>query len=46
MARIQSVREDEATLLVGEPKTYELIENLLSTVTAPFRSKRIHLGSG
>ena len=44
--RFNSVREDEATLLVGEPKTYELIENLLSSVTAPFRSKRIHLGVG
>ncbi|MCR2821707.1 beta-N-acetylhexosaminidase [Lederbergia panacisoli] len=42
--RFNSVREDEATLLVGEPQTYELIENLLSTVSAPFRSKRIHLG--
>ncbi len=39
-----SVREDEATLLVGESQTYALIERLISAVTAPFRSKRIHLG--
>ncbi|NIK78691.1 hypothetical protein FHS15_003837 [Paenibacillus castaneae] len=38
------VREDEATLLVGEPKTYDFIERLITTVTSPFRSKRIHLG--
>ncbi|MBS4178743.1 beta-N-acetylhexosaminidase [Lederbergia citrea] len=42
--RFNSVREDEATLLVGEPKTYVLIENLLTDISAPFRSKRIHIG--
>lgn len=38
------IRDDDDTLLVGEPGTYELIERLLSSASAPFRSKRIHIG--
>lgn len=39
-----SCREDQHTLLVGEERTYELIENLLRAASAPFRSKRINIG--
>ncbi len=31
-------------LLAGEPKTYELIEKMISTMKAAFRSKRINIG--
>ncbi len=34
----------KAVLLVGEEKTYEFIENLIKAASAPFRSKRIHIG--
>lgn len=37
-------REDEATLLVGHEKTYELIEKMIKTASAPFRTDKIHLG--
>src|SRR5690625_664312 len=32
-----------ALLLESEP-TYELIENMITSVSAPFRTKRIHIG--
>lgn len=36
---------DTATvLMVGNPKTYELIEKLIATVSKCFRSKKIHVG--
>ncbi|MDD3335518.1 MAG: beta-N-acetylhexosaminidase [Eubacteriales bacterium] len=38
------VREDESTLLVGEKRTYDLIEKMIRSSTAPFRSHRIHIG--
>jgi hypothetical protein len=31
-------------LLVDEPKTYELLEQMIAAASAPFRTKRIHLG--
>ncbi len=31
-------------LLVGEEKTYEFLEKVISAAAAPYRSKRIHLG--
>ncbi len=31
-------------LWIGEPKTYKLIEKLIRAASAPYRSKRIHLG--
>ena len=31
-------------LLIDEPKTYELLENIFSTLSKTFSSKRVHLG--
>jgi hexosaminidase len=31
-------------LLAGEEKTYEFIENMIKSASAPFRSRRIHIG--
>lgn len=38
------VRDTADVLLVDEPKTYEFIEQMVDAATAPFRSKRIHVG--
>ena len=38
------LKDDEDTLLVGYPRTYEFIEKLLMAASAPFRSRRIHIG--
>lgn len=38
------VRDTHDILLVDEPRTYALLEQMLSAATAPYRSKRIHLG--
>lgn len=38
------IKEDKHCLLVGAPRTYELIRNLLVSASRPFRSRRIHLG--
>lgn len=38
------IREDDDTLLVGSDKTYEFIEKMIASVSAPYRSKRIHIG--
>lgn len=39
-----SINDIEDVLLVGEPRTYELIENMLKTTKQTFRSKRINIG--
>ena len=39
-----SVRATDGTLLVGEETTYELISKMFDAASAPFRTKRIHLG--
>ncbi len=39
-----NVLDTKDILLVGEPKTYELLEQMISAASAPFRSRRIHLG--
>jgi hypothetical protein len=31
-------------LLIDEPRTYELLENIFSTLSKTFRSKRVHIG--
>lgn len=36
-------RDDTQVLLVGEPKTYEFIENVISTLRSTFRSDRIDI---
>lgn len=38
------LRDTEHTLLVGEPKTYELVEKMVAFWAAAFRSRRFHLG--
>ncbi len=38
------VRDGRDTLLPGEPETYRLIEDMIAAASAPFRSKRIHIG--
>jgi len=38
------VKDNPDILLVGEEKTYKLLEAMLASISAPFRSKRIHLG--
>ena len=40
----RDIRDTKDILLVGEPKTYEFIENLIKAASQPFRSKRIHIG--
>ena len=36
--------DDESTLLVGEEKTYALIEKMIKTVSSSFKTKKIHIG--
>ncbi|SFC09085.1 Glycosyl hydrolase family 20, catalytic domain [Alkalibacterium subtropicum] len=38
------IQDTSDVLLVGEPETYAFIEKLITNATAPFRSKRIHIG--
>ncbi|MDQ8734517.1 beta-N-acetylhexosaminidase [Paenibacillus sp. LHD-38] len=39
-----AMRDTNDILLVDEPQTYTFIEEMISAATAPFRSKRIHIG--
>ena len=39
-----SINDIEDVLLVGEARTYELIENMLKTTKETFKSKRINIG--
>lgn len=38
------IRDDEETMLVGEPRTYEFIEQMIVAAMAPVRTKRFHIG--
>lgn len=38
------IRDTHDIVLVGEPKTYEFLENLIRSASEPFRSNRIHIG--
>lgn len=38
------MKDDDETLLVGNEKVYEFIDHLITAASAPFRSKRIHIG--
>jgi hypothetical protein len=40
----RDIKDDDDTLLVGSEDTYRFIERLISAASAPFRSKRIHIG--
>ncbi|WP_135556133.1 beta-N-acetylhexosaminidase [Paenibacillus cymbidii] len=42
--RYSKLKDDDDTLLVGYEPTYEFIERMIKSATAPFRSKRIHIG--
>jgi hypothetical protein len=39
-----SITDTEDILLVDEPKTYTLLEQMIAAASAPYRSKRIHIG--
>ena len=43
-AAASAYRDTESILLVGEEKTYELIEDMIRTVSECFKSRRIHIG--
>ncbi|MCL2517657.1 MAG: beta-N-acetylhexosaminidase [Oscillospiraceae bacterium] len=36
--------DDETTLLVGNDRVYEFIDHMIKAASAPFRTKRIHVG--
>jgi len=38
------IRDTDDILLAGEEKTYEFIEEMIKSASAPFRSNRIHIG--
>ncbi|MDD5688155.1 MAG: beta-N-acetylhexosaminidase [Elusimicrobia bacterium] len=40
----RDVTDTDEILLVGEQKTYKLLEKMISAACAPYRSKRIHIG--
>lgn len=40
----RDVRDTETVMLVDEPKTYALLEKIIKAASAPYQSKRIHLG--
>ncbi|HBR32085.1 MAG TPA: beta-N-acetylhexosaminidase [Clostridiales bacterium] len=42
--KMQYLKDTEEVLMVGEEASYEFIENMLKAATAPYRSKRIHIG--
>lgn len=42
--KMQYLKDTEEVLFVGEDYTYEFIENILKAASAPYRSKRIHIG--
>lgn len=39
-----SVKDAESVLLIGEEKTYELIETMIKTVRGCFKTNKIHIG--
>lgn len=44
MCEYEDINDRNNTLLVGEEKTYKLIEDMFSTITQCFTTKKIHLG--
>ena len=38
------ISDDPDTLLVGEERTYEFIKHMIESASAPFTSRRIHIG--
>jgi len=43
-ACFDDIRDYDACLLVGKEETYDFIRDLLTAASAPFRTKRIHIG--
>lgn len=41
---LDSLRDSERSLMVGEEKTYAFIEEMITAASAPYRSNRIHIG--
>jgi len=41
---MEDLRDSERNLMVGEEKTYALIEEMITAACAPYRSNRIHIG--
>ncbi|REK71807.1 beta-N-acetylhexosaminidase [Paenibacillus paeoniae] len=41
---VKEYKDTKGALLVGSEKTDLLVENMIKSVTAPFRSKKIHIG--
>lgn len=39
-----SFKDTSDIVLVGDPKTYEFLENIIRAASEPFRTKRIHVG--
>ncbi len=40
----REITDVDGILLANDPKTYEFVERIIKAATAPFKSKRIHLG--
>ncbi|MEG2858096.1 MAG: family 20 glycosylhydrolase, partial [Clostridia bacterium] len=40
----EGFQDDHDTLLVGDPRTYELLDHMLRSIRASVRSKKIHIG--
>jgi len=40
----KEIKDTQDILLAGEKKTYKFIEKMISSITKPFRSNRIHIG--
>jgi hypothetical protein len=40
----RDIREDEDTLLPGSDKAYAFVEKMITAASAPFQTKRIHIG--
>lgn len=40
----EEIRDTNDILLIGEDRTYALIENMFKTITKAFRSKTVHIG--
>lgn len=41
---VKGYKDTKGALLVGDEKTDELVEKMISSVSAPFRSRKIHIG--
>lgn len=42
--KMQHLKDTEEVLMVGEEASYDFVENMLKAGSAPYRSRRIHIG--